>query len=328
MPMTEHAGICAVVAFGLVILGLVGLLIGGELLLRGAVSAAKLMRISPMVIGLTFVGFGTSTPELVTSLQAALAGSPGIAVGNVVGSNIGNVLLILGIATLLAPIAVDPTVLKRDGSMLAIATVLCLLAVLLGDIGRLGGLFLATALVGDLGYTFLSERRAARTAAAELYEAEAEILPEPGYSMGASVGIAVAGLVVTILGARFLVEGAVATAQAVGLSETVIGLTIVAIGTSMPELVTSVLAVRKGQGDVALGNVLGSNIFNVLGILGVTAMVKPIAVPPEVIRFDIWVMTGAAVILIVFARTGWRIGRREGAAMLLSYIAYLGWLLI
>ncbi|NDR58237.1 calcium/sodium antiporter [Aliiruegeria sabulilitoris] len=316
------------IALGLIVLGLTGLVLGGELLLRGAVSAARNLRISPMVIGLTLVGFGTSTPELVTSLQAALAGSPGIAVGNIVGSNIGNVLLILGIAALLAPIAVAPAAFRRDGTMLLIATGLCLLAVLVGNIGRLGGGVLAAALAGYLFYTFRAERRSSDTATSELYEAEAEILPGAGQSVGAALGLAAVGLIVTILGARFLVVGAISTAQAAGISETVIGLTIVAIGTSMPELVTSVLAVRKGQGDVALGNVLGSNIFNVLGILGVTAMVQPIAVPAQIIRFDIWVMIGAALMLVLFARTGWRIGRREGGVMLGCYIGYLAWLLI
>ena len=142
------------------------------------------------------------------------------------------------------------------------------------------------------------------------------------------IAIAFVGLVITIFGARFLVSGAVILAQAVGLSETVIGLTIVAIGTSMPELVTSIIAVRKGQGDVALGNVIGSNIFNILGILGITAMVQPMGVPSEIIRLDIWVMSGATVVLLVFARTGWAVSRREGAAFLFAYLTYIGWLVL
>lgn len=308
---------------GLVVAGLAGLVIGGELLVRGAVSAAKGFGISPMVIGLTLVGFGTSTPELVTSLQAALSGSPGIAMGNVVGSNIGNVLLILGIAVLLAPIAVDPAALRRDGAAMILATLLCLGAVLAGAIPRITGAGFLLALAGYLAFTLWSERRSA--AAAPVYAGQAEAVPGPEMRLG--LALAVVGLAVTILGARALVTGAVQIAQAVGLSETVIGLTIVAIGTSMPELVTSVIAVRRGQGEVALGNVLGSNIFNILGILGVTALVSPLAVPPEIIRADIWVMSAAAVLLVVFARTGWRLGRREGAVMLGGYAAYMGWLL-
>ncbi len=310
---------------GLVVAGLAGLVIGGELLVRGAVSAAKGFGISPMVIGLTLVGFGTSTPELVTSLQAALSGSPGIAMGNVVGSNIGNVLLILGIAVLLAPIAVDPAALRRDGAAMILATLLCLGAVLAGAIPRITGAGFLLALAGYLAFTLWSERRSA--AAAPVYAGQAEAVPGPEMRLGLALALAVVGLAVTILGARALVTGAVQIAQAVGLSETVIGLTIVAIGTSMPELVTSVIAVRRGQGEVALGNVLGSNIFNILGILGVTALVSPLAVPPEIIRADIWVMSAAAVLLVVFARTGWRLGRREGAVMLGGYAAYMGWLL-
>ena len=310
-----------------VVIGLVGLIVGGELLVRGAVSAAESFGISPMVIGLTLVGFGTSTPELVTSLQAALSGSSGIAIGNVVGSNIGNVFLILGIATLVAPIAVDPQAFKRDGSVMFLATALCLGAVLTGEVSRLvGGAFVAS-LLGYLAFTLVRERRAESTPAAAIYEAEAQLVGGKTTSIAASMGIAIAGLIVTIFGAKFLVSGAVSLAQAIGLSEAVIGLTIVAIGTSMPELVTSVIAVRKGQGDVALGNVLGSNIFNILGVLGITALIQPMTVPSEILALDIWVMCAAAIVLIVFARTGWRIGRREGGAMLTCYLGYMVWLL-
>lgn len=315
-------------ALGLVVLGLVGLIVGGELLVRGAVSAARAFRISPMIIGLTLVGFGTSTPELVTSLQAALTGSSGIAIGNVVGSNIGNVLLILGIAALVAPIAIDRTAFVRDGAVVALATMLCLAVVLIGDVGRLVGLLFVLSLATYLTVTLLAERRASSSPASAVYEAEAEAVPGPDHGLGASLALAIAGLVVTIVGARFLVSGAVSLAQAAGVSETVIGLTIVAIGTSMPELVTAVIAVRKGQGDVALGNVLGSNVFNILGILGVTALVQPMVVPDQIVGLDIWVMCAATVLLVVFARTGWRIGRREGAVMVGCYAAYLAWLLL
>ncbi|WP_224816803.1 calcium/sodium antiporter [Hasllibacter sp. MH4015] len=311
----------------LVILGLAGLIVGGELLVRGAVSAAKSFGLSPMVIGLTLVGFGTSSPELVTSLQAVLSGSPGIAIGNVVGSNIGNVLLILGVAACLAPVAVDPRAFGRDGGMMIAATLLCLGAVLIGDINRITGAGFVAVLLAYLSYTIWSERRAGGTAAAEVYVGEAEIVPGTDYSLGLAILIAVTGLIITIFGARFLVSGAVSIAEAAGLSETVIGLTIVAIGTSMPELVTSIIAVRKGQGDVALGNVIGSNIFNILGILGITALVQPLAVPAEILRLDIWVMCAAAVLLVLFARTGWRVSRREGAILLLAYAVYLGVLL-
>lgn len=311
----------------LIIFGLIGLVIGGELLVRGAVSAAKAFGISPMVIGLTLVGFGTSTPELVTSLQAALTGSPGIAMGNVVGSNIGNILLILGIAALIAPIAVNPAAFKRDGTVVVLASAACLAAVLVGDVGRVTGLVFLVLLAAYLAFTIISERRASGSAATAVYEAEAEAVPGSDYSLGVALSLVAVGLVITIFGARFLVVGAVSAALAVGISETVIGLTIVAIGTSMPELVTSIIAVRKGQGEVALGNVVGSNIFNIFAILGITALVQPMTVPQEILRLDIWVMCAATALLIVFARTGWRIGRREAGVMLVCYTGYLGWLL-
>lgn len=310
------------------LIGFAGLVAGGELLLRGAVSCARTFRISPMIIGLTLVGFGTSTPELVTSLQAALAGSPGIAFGNVIGSNIGNSLLILGLAALLAPVVVNPDAFKRDGMVMAIATGMCALVILRGDMGRIeGGVFLL-ALAGYLAFTLIQEKRSQKSAAAQMYEGEAELTPSADYSLGIALLLALAGLVITILGARFLVSGAVSIAQFMGISQTVIGLTIVAIGTSMPELVTTVIAVRKGEGEVALGNVLGSNIFNILGILGVTSLVSPMVVPAEIIRFDIWVMILATALMVFVARTSWRIGRIEGCVMLCAYIGYIAWLLL
>ena len=311
----------------LVISGLLGLVVGGELLVRGAVSVARSFGISPMVIGLTLVGFGTSTPELVTSLQAALAGSSGIAVGNVVGSNIGNVLLILGIAALIAPIAVDPKAFRRDGTMVLIATLFCLGAVLLGEIDRLIGSGFVIALAAYLAFTLWSEKVSGGTPASTVYENEADAVLGPETALGISFLIAIAGLVITIFGARLLVSGAVSLAQAAGLSETVIGLTIVAIGTSMPELVTSIIAVRKGEGAVALGNVLGSNIFNILGVLGITVLVQPMAVPSEIAVLDIWVMCASTLVLIAFARSGWTISRREGGIFVLAYVVYLGVLL-
>ncbi len=312
----------------LVFVGLAGLVVGGALLVRGAVSAAKSFGISPMVIGLTLVGFGTSTPELVTSLQAAISGSSGIAIGNVVGSNIGNILLILGIAALIAPIAVDPKAFRRDGAVMVFATLLCLGVVLWGDINRGVGLLFVISLTIYLTFTLWSEKRTGGTPAAAVYEGEAEAVPGPDYALGISIIIAIAGLVITIFGARFLVSGAVTIAQAAGLSETVIGLTIVAIGTSMPELVTSIIAVRKGQGDVALGNVLGSNIFNILFILGITSIVQPMAIPAEIIRLDIWVMCAATAVLLLFARTGWTTSRREGGLFVAAYTVYMGVLLL
>ena len=302
----------------LIAVGLVGLLVGGELLVRGAVGVAARLGLPPMVIGLTLVGFGTSTPELLTSVQAALAGAPGIALGNVVGSNTANILLILGLAALLLPVAVTPGTFRRDGAALAIATVLCVAATMTGTIGRVWGALLVAGLVGFLVVTLRSSRGAP--------DAPADDLPGLRAPLATSVVLSVAGLAVTIVGAKLLVDGAVALARDFGVSEALIGVTIVAIGTSLPELATTLVAARRGQNDVAFGNVIGSNIFNVLGILGATALIAPLAVAPEIAARDVWVMAAATVALIAVAVSGWRITRGEGAALLLAYAAYVGWL--
>lgn len=308
------------------ILGFAGLLLGGDWLVRGAVSIARRFNVSPMVIGLTLVGFGTSMPELVTSLQAAMIGSPGIALGNVVGSNIANILLILGAAALVAPILVSRDAFQRDGGMLALATLLCLALVVSGSIGRLGGVLLLACLLAYLLATLVIERRRS-TAASAVYDAEADSLPTEPDNLARASGLLFLGLLITIVAARLLVSGAVSIATDLGVSETVIGLTIVAIGTSMPELVTSVIAARKGQSDVAFGNVIGSNLFNILGILGITSLVTPLSVPPIIASQDIWVMVVATVLLLWVAMTGWRITRREGGVLVAGYIAYLAFLL-
>ncbi|MDN2565115.1 calcium/sodium antiporter [Aquibium sp. A9E412] len=305
--------------------GLVGLLVGGDLLVRGAVGVARRFDVSPMVIGLTLVGFGTSAPELVTSLQAALIGSPGIALGNIVGSNIANILLILGLAALISPMAVAPAAFKRDGTVLVLATLACVAAVLAGTVGRPAGGFLLAGLAAFLALTFAIERRR-HTAAADVYEAEAESLPVLKTGAPASLAVFAVGLVITVLAARFLVQGAAALAADFGVSEAVIGLTVVAVGTSLPELATSAVAAVRRQSDVALGNVVGSNIFNVLGILGVTALVSPLAVPAEIARLDVWVMLAATALLVAVVVTGWRITRREGAALLAVYAGYIAFL--
>lgn len=299
--------------------GLVGLILGGEYLVRGAVAIAQKFRISPMIIGLTLVGFGTSTPELVTSVQAALIDAPGIAVGNVVGSNIANILLILGVAAMINPIAVSASSFKRDGSVLAIATALCIGAVLYGFIGRVVGIGFLAVLAAYLFCTIYFDRGTSD-------DSDDGAAPPP--HLGVAAAMMLAGLALTIFSAKYLVEGAVSVASGLGVSEAIIGLTVVALGTSMPELVTSVIAARKGQVDVALGNIIGSNIFNILGILGATVLVKPLIVPAEIANLDIWVMAGATVMLCWAAVTGWAITRREGCLFAAGYVAYIGYLVL
>ncbi|HET7408847.1 MAG TPA: calcium/sodium antiporter [Paracoccaceae bacterium] len=307
------------------LVGLVGLVVGGELLVRGAVAIARRFDVSPLMIGLTLVGFGTSTPELVTSLQAALVGSPGIAVGNVVGSNICNILLILGVAALLCPVTAKAAAFGRDGTALVVATALCLLVVLSGQIGRITGIVFLALLAGYISLTWFAERKA-RSPSASPHAAEADETPAVQGGLGVAALMFVAGLILTVAGARFLVMAAIAMAERLGVSEAVIGLTVVAIGTSLPELVTSVVAAIRRHGDVAFGNIIGSNVFNILGILGLTAVVQPLAVPPEIARLDVWVMIAATALLLLVTITGWRISRREGLMMLGAYAGYIGWL--
>jgi cation:H+ antiporter len=306
--------------------GLVVLVAGGELLVRGAVSIAQSLGVSPLMIGLTLVGFGTSTPELVTSIDAALADAPGVAVGNVIGSNICNILLILGLAALIRPVHATPAAFYRDGAVLAVATALGVGAALEGEIGRLAGAAFVTILVGYIVLAYLLERAGVDPEAAAVHAAEAETLPAGPRAVTRAALFLVGGLLMTLLGARWLVDGAVTAAQAFGISDAIIGLTIVAVGTSLPELVASVTAARRGQSDVAFGNIVGSNIYNIVGILGITALVKPIPVEAQFAAVDVWVMVAATLGLLVFTMSGWRINRFEGAAMLAAYAVYVGWL--
>lgn len=308
----------------LLALGLVLLVLGGDVLVRGAVGLATRLGISPLLVGLTVVGFGTSTPELVTSLDAAFSGFPGIAVGNIVGSNIANILLILGVAALIAPVPVAAMTFKRDGAALLIATLAALAAVLSGALSRPAGAGLILGLVGYVVLAYRLERRAGTPDALGATETPA---PEsPPRNLLFLLALTFGGIAVTILGARLLVSAAVELATAWGVSDTLIGLTVVAVGTSLPELVTSVMAALRRQSDIAFGNVVGSNLYNILGILGVTAVVRPIPVPATIAAFDIWVMLAATLALLWVVRTGWRVTRMEGAVMLSSYAAYTGWI--
>lgn len=307
-------------------IGLVLLLVGGELLVRGAVASAKALGVSPLLIGLTLVGFGTSTPELVTSVTAALNGSPGIAVGNVVGSNIANILFILGLSAVIYPMAVNPKGFKRDAVMVVFAALACLAVVLYGRMGMLLGLAFIACLVAYLVFVVAQEKRAPDEAAVVAEHRAEDARPGPA-TMVLSVAMAVAGIAITIFGARFLVDGSIALAKGLGVSDTIIGLTIVAVGTSMPELVTSVMAAIRKHADVAYGNIVGSNIFNVLFILGMTSVISPIEMPRQIAAFDIWVMLAATGLLVYFARTGAKLQRWEGWVFITAYIAYTAYLI-
>ncbi|WP_119393671.1 calcium/sodium antiporter [Salinibius halmophilus] len=303
----------------------IGLLtLGGEALIRGALGIARKLNVSPVLTGLVIVGFGTSMPELVVSLDAVLSGQPDIAVGNVVGSNIGNILLILGLCALITPLVTTTSVLRRDATMMLIASALFMLLVAGGELLRWHGFLFLSTLGAYLCWAYLSERKlvAATTAPLSVQEAS-EIQAVPG--AGKSVVYLLIGLTLLIVGARVLLLGAVALAQAFGVSEAVIGLTVVAVGTSLPELTVSIIAAIRRHADVAVGNIIGSNIFNLLGILGVATAASPLMVSPRVIAFDQWFMLGASVVLVGFLLTGKRLSRLEGCVLLAAYVTYI-WL--
>ena len=281
-----------------IVIGLAGLFFGGEALVRGSVGVAKRLSISPLVIGLTVVGFGTSMPELLVSVQAAFRGAPDIAVGNIIGSNIANILLIAGITALVWPIRSAGASLRRDT------------AVMVG-----AGLILVGGLAGYLLWTFLASR--------ENDDTDEDIAAAPALSFTAAALWVGAGFVGLLVGAQFLVGGAVSLAQSSGVSEAFIGLTIVAVGTSLPELATSLIAALRRQSDLAIGNILGSNIFNVLGIIGITAIISPIPVAPRFLTFDLPVMIAVSLALTALLLLRPQIGRFTGAAFLIAYTLYI-----
>ena len=311
----------------LLLAGFVVLIVGGELLVRGAVRVAERAGMSELLIGLTIVGFGTSAPELVASVEAARAGSPGIAWGNIVGSNLANSLLILGTASLILPVVVPRGPLWRDGGLALVATiVLWLVASTTGITVAIGSAFLVI-LLAYLGYAYRAEQTQPAGASALHEKAESLEVSDThlhdAQPLWRSILVLFFGIILIVLGGRWLVEGAVDLARLVGMSEAVIGLTVIAIGTSLPELVTSVIAAYKGASAVALGNVLGSNIFNLLLIGGVTALIAPGTIPGEITNFGLPVLIAASVLLLVFAATGRRISRMEGGILLVIYLALL-----
>ncbi len=303
---------------------------GAELLVRGAVAVARGFGVSAFFIGLTIVGFGTSTPELSTSLMAALNGSGDIAVGNVVGSNICNVLLILGATALIRPIAVELRLVRSELLVVIAVSLLPFVALLTGGtVTRAQGVAMVALLGVYLWRGYLAGRREESRRQAELateIEREVGLNPDKPASTLVSVLSIAAGLVLLVGGSWLLVRSASDIARSFGISELVIGLTIVALGTSAPELFTSVIAAVRKQSDIAVGNILGSNIFNLLGILGITAAVRPQAIAPQVFRLDAPLMLGAAVLAAFFMRTGSRLSRPEGVFMLAAYVAYIAYL--
>lgn len=316
--------------------GLILLFLGGEGLVRGAVSIARRLNISELVIGLTLVGFGTSVPELVTSLQAVQRDAVGIAVGNVVGSNIANILLVLALAVLLQPILVNLSAIARDTGVMISATLFLCALLWFDQFGRLSGGILVGTLVCYIVFSLILDQRR-ENPVAEMHAAEGEAVAAR-FPLAVGLVMALAGLVGVIIGANLLVEGSVTIARQFGLSEAVIGLTIVAVGTSLPELATTVVAAARGRGDVALGNVIGSNIFNILGILGITALVHPFSVRGDIgaeamaggqstsilSSTDIGALVLSVFLLVLFAASGRKLARWEGGVLLAGYVLYMG----
>ncbi|MVB00115.1 calcium/sodium antiporter [Nitratireductor sp. CAU 1489] len=298
-----------------VIVGFILLFGGGELLVRGAVSAARRFGVAELVIGLTVVGFGTSMPELLVSVEAALKGRPEIAIGNVVGSNMANVLLIGGVTAMLAPSGGWGGDVRRDVILMLFATALLLLAAACGVLPAWGGLLL-TLLLGAYLY---AHYRASRTGG----EADGgTVVVAPKKPAWLAAALLAAGLALLFVGADLLVEGASRIALALGVSEAVVGLSIVAIGTSLPELATSVVAAWRGRAGVAIGNIVGSNIFNILGILGVTALVAPLPISERFWRIDVPLVLAVSLAFAAMLVLRDRLGRKTGFVMLAAYIAY------
>lgn len=310
-----------------------GLLIGGaDLMVRGASRLALRLGISPLVVGLTIVAYGTSTPELAVSLQASIGGNGQIALGNVIGSNIVNVLLILGISALVVPLAVQGRIVRLEVPLLLGLSALTWFFAADGRIGRTEGLLLLIGAVLYTGFVVVQSRRENQAASENSSEQQSDENARGDEGAASTRAIirdvlfVAVGLGLLLLGARWLVESASSIARLLGMSELLIGLTVVAIGTSAPELATSVVAALRGERDLAVGNVVGSNLFNLLFVLGMSAFVLPIPVSAHVIAVDLPVMLAAAIACLPVFFTGYRIDRWEGALFLLFYAMYLAYL--
>lgn len=301
-------------------IGLVVLIAGAELLVRGAAALAARFGVQPLVIGLTVVAFGTSAPELAVSIGSSLNGQAALALGNVIGSNIFNVLFILGACAVVAPLAVAAKLIRRDVPIMIGISLLVLALAANGVLGRAEGLLLLAGLVAFTWYQFWQGRQ----------DAEPGQPPPAAAKLWPNLLTVAAGFGLLLLGARLLLDGAVALAAQLGVSELVIGLTIVAAGTSLPEVATSLLASIRGQRDIAVGNVIGSNIFNLLGVLGAAAAIAPdtLLISRQVLLFDLPVMAAVAVACLPIFFTGQQVSRWEGAAFLAFYLAYTSYVVL
>ncbi len=295
--------------------GFVLLLGGAESVLRGAVQLARRLGVSPLIIGLTVVAYCTTMPELLVSLEAAVRGAPGISIGNIVGSNICNLLLILGAAACVSPMVVNPREVRFEGAAAAGVAALFITLGMIGSLSRFDGALLLACLAA---FTAISIRRARRN------PPDAETGDDAtDHSMWMTVGTLAIGLALVVLGSHLLVEGAIGLARLLGVSEAVIGVTVVAVGTSLPELATAVVSAYRGHSEVAVGNVLGANIFNLLAIGGLVAAVHPLDIPPHLLHLAVWTMMGATILLVSWLAFRGRLGRWTGALCLGVYTLYI-----
>jgi len=308
--------------------GLTILTVGAEFLVRGASRLAALAGVSSLVIGLTVVAYGTSAPEFAVSMKSAIAGQSDIALGNVVGSNIFNVLFILGLCAMLLPLRVDSQLVRMDVPIMIGVSILGFVLCLDGSIGRVDGLILASGAIGYTAFTVIKSRRETKAIKAEFDQEYAVTEAPSAKTVAWNFLLLLIGLVLLVSGARMFVNSAITIAEAMGVSQLVIGLTIVAAGTSLPEVATSVVATIRGERDIAIGNVVGSNIFNILSVLGFTAIVSPINVQATAIQVDLPVMIGVAVICLPIFFTGLLILRWEGAVFFGLYILYTIYLIL
>lgn len=307
-----------------VVAGLVLLVFAGDYLVRGSVSMARRAGVSKLIIGLTIVAFGTSAPELVVGVDAVLNDAPTLALGNVVGSNIANALLVVGLPAIIAPMTCAAPRLGRNLMFMLVATVLFIGMAFGGAFAWQQGIILLAFLGLFIGYSIIRRKACPVEAAAEMEDMD-ELNQKPD-SHGLSALMIVGGLVGLVFGADLLVAGSVDIAREFGVSEALIGLTLVALGTSLPELITALVAAVRGHCDVAVGNVIGSNIFNLLSIIGVASMVDTIPVPESFLRVDLWVMLGASLLLVPFTRMRTHVGKMSGLAMVALYVGYIVYL--
>lgn len=306
------------------LLGLVLLTVGGEALVRGALAAARRIGVSPLLAGLVIVGFGTSAPELVVSVQAALKGQPDIAVGNVIGSNIANILLILGSCAIIMPMVTHIQCLRRDGLTMLIATLLFMLLASLNGLTRVEGVGFLLVLTAYLIWAYRTEKDDATSPEAELHKAESEEIELVPMSIPLTILAIVGGLAMLIFGADRFLLGAVGLGKVLGIPEAIIGLTVVAVGTSLPEFAVSIVAAVRRHADVAVGNIIGSCIFNLLCISGVASVITPLPLQGRLLQIDQFVMIGATALLLAFLFFGLRISRLKGVILLSGYVIYIG----